>query len=123
MSSTTLKLWLKTLAFLLHSLQNRFDSLRNSPMSRISLILTIVEDDEEQSIGIDLNSNTGIRFAAGNELVWKREAKRDWDKFNFGIFGCWAMDEDGNLDYIPEENYTEEMWNEQKKLGMRIMQR
>ena len=36
MSSTTLKLWLKTLAFLLHSLQNRFDSLRNSPMSRIS---------------------------------------------------------------------------------------
>ena len=37
MSSTTLKLWLKTLAFLLHSLQNRFDSLRNSPMSRISL--------------------------------------------------------------------------------------
>lgn len=86
-------------------------------------ILTIVEDDEEQSIGIDLNSNTGIRFATGNELVWKREAKRDWDKFNFGIFGCWAMDEDGNLDYIPEENYTEEMWNEQKKLGMRMMQR
>lgn len=37
MSSTTLKLWLKALAFLLHSLQNRFDSLRNSPMSRISL--------------------------------------------------------------------------------------
>ena len=33
MSSTTLKLWLKVLAFLLHSLQNRFDSLRNSPMS------------------------------------------------------------------------------------------
>ncbi len=66
---------------------------------------------------------SGIRFAAGNELVWKREAKRDWDKFNFGIFGCWAMDEDGNLDYIPEENYTEEMWNEQKTLGMRMMQR
>ena len=35
-------------------------------------ILTIVEDDEELSIGIDLNSNTGIRFAAGNEFVWKR---------------------------------------------------
>lgn len=37
-------------------------------------ILTIVEDDEEQTIGIDLNSNTGIRFAASNELVWRREA-------------------------------------------------
>ncbi len=30
----------------------------------------------------------------------------------FGIFGCWAMDEAGNLDYVPEESYTEEMWNE-----------
>lgn len=57
-------------------------------------------------------TNTGIHFAAGNEFVWKREAKRDCDKFNFGIFGCWTMDENGNLDYIPKENYTDEMWNE-----------
>jgi len=75
-------------------------------------ILTIIEDYEEVSIGIDLNSNTGIRFAAGNEPVWKRESKRDWDKFNFGVFGCWMMSEDGNLDYVPEEQYTDEMWNE-----------
>jgi hypothetical protein len=26
------------------------------------------------------------------------------------------MDDDGNLDYVPEEEYTEELWNEQKKL-------
>lgn len=86
-------------------------------------ILTIIEDDDEISIGIDLNSNTGIRFAAGNENVWKRESKRDWDKFNFGVFGCWMMGEDGNLDYVPEEQYTDEMWNEQKKLGARMYQR
>ena len=86
-------------------------------------ILTIIEDDDEISIGIDLNSNTGIRFAAGNENVWKRESKRDWDKFNFGVFGCWMMGEDGNLDYAPEEQYTDEMWNEQKKLGARMYQR
>ena len=29
------------------------------------------------------------------------------------------MDEDGNLDYVPEEEYTEELWNEQKKSGER----
>ena len=93
------------------------DVLQNIHNGRKSPVLPvhITADDEEQTIGIDLNSNTGI--------VWKREAKRDWDKFNFGIFGCWTMDENGNLDYIPEENYTEEMWNEQKKLGMRMMQR
>ena len=45
-------------------------------------------------------------------MVWKREGKREWDKYSFGIFGCWAMDEAGSLDYVPEESYTEEMWNE-----------
>lgn len=29
----------------------------------------------------------------------------------------------GNLDYIHEEDYSEEIWNEQKKQGMRMMQR
>ena len=87
-------------------------------------ILSILDENEDEiSVGIDLNSKTGIRFASGDEEVWKRESKRDWDKYHFGVFGCWMMSEDGNLDYVPEENYTEEMWDEQKKLGMRMMQR
>ena len=36
----------------------------------------------------------------------------------FGIFGCWVKDADGNLDYVPEEEYTESMWEAQKELGM-----
>ncbi len=86
-------------------------------------VLSIIEDDGEFTIGIDLNAKTGLRFAVGGGQVWKREAKRDWDKYNFGIFGCWEMSEDGNLNYIPEESYTEELWNEQKKTGLRLMQR
>ena len=35
------------------------------------------------------------------------------------MYGCWVMGDDGNLDYIPEEEYTEELWNEQKKSGER----
>jgi hypothetical protein len=31
------------------------------------------------------------------------------------------MDDDGNLDYVPEEQYTEELWNEQKKSVQRNM--
>jgi hypothetical protein len=30
------------------------------------------------------------------------------------------MDDNGNLDYVSEEDYTEELWNEQKKQGMRM---
>ena len=41
------------------------------------------------------------------------------DKYTFGCYGCWVMDDDGNLDYVPEEEYTEELWNEQKKSGER----
>ena len=82
--------------------------------------LSILNDeDEEITMGIDLNSKTGIRFAAGDKQTWKREAKREWDKYNFGAFGCWVA-EGGNLDYVHEEDYSEEMWQEQKKVGMRF---
>ena len=45
--------------------------------------------------------------------------KRDWDKYTFGVYGCWVMGDDGNLSYVNEDDYTDEMWNEQKKAGLR----
>lgn len=83
-------------------------------------VLTIISNNQQVSLGIDLHSRSGIRFAAGNEEQWERESKREWEKYTFGAFGCWVMDEDGNLDYVRDEDYTEEMWNEQKKHGMRL---
>lgn len=86
--------------------------------------LTIFSEDEDTfTVGIDLNARTGIRFAAGDEETWKRESKRDYGKYKFGIFGCWVTDNDGNMDYVEENDYTDEMWNEQKKQGMRGLQR
>jgi hypothetical protein len=29
------------------------------------------------------------------------------------------MNDDGTLDYVHDEDYTEEMWNEQKKQGLK----
>ena len=40
---------------------------------------------------------------------WRKKGKREWDKYTFGIYGCWVMGDDGTLDYIPEEKYTEEL--------------
>ena len=81
--------------------------------------LTFVIDEEPVTMGIDLKSDTGIRFANGDGEQWRKEGKREWDKYTFGIYGCWVMDDDGNLDYVPEEEYTEELWNEQKKAAGR----
>ena len=81
--------------------------------------LTFVIDDEPVTVGIDLNSNTGIRFAQGDEQQWKERGKRDWDKFTFGCYGCWVTDDEGNHDYVLEDEYSEELWNEQKKSAQR----
>jgi hypothetical protein len=81
--------------------------------------LTFAVEDEPVTVGIDLRSDTGIRFANGDGEQWRKEGKREWDKYTFGIYGCWVMDDDGNLDYVPEEEYTEELWNEQKKAAGR----
>jgi hypothetical protein len=81
--------------------------------------LTFVIDDEPVTVGIDLNSTTGIRFAQGDEQQWKERGKRDWDKFTFGCYGCWVTDDEGNHDYVLEDEYSEELWNEQKKSAQR----
>lgn len=81
--------------------------------------LTVIVDDEPATIGIDLRSKTGIRFCSGDKQKWREQSKREWDKYTFGVYGCWVMGDDGNLDYVPEEEYTEELWNEQKKSGER----
>ena len=61
-------------------------------------------------------ASASVRATARNG---KNSPKREWDKYTFGVYGCWVMDDDGNLDYVPEEEYTEELWNEQKKSAER----
>lgn len=81
--------------------------------------LTFVIDDEPVTVGIDLKSSAGIRLCDGDERQWREQPRKEWDKYTFGINGCWVMGDDGNLDYVREEDYTEELWNEQKKQGQR----
>ena len=80
-----------------------------------------LDDDEPITVGIDLSNRTGVRVSPGDAKMWSEQRTRDWDKFTFGIYGCWVMGDDGNLDYVKEEDYTDELWNEQKKAGLRSM--
>ena len=46
---------------------------------------------------------------------WKNDKRRQWEKFNFGVNGCWVSNDDGGLDYVAESAYTEEMWAEMRR--------
>ena len=81
--------------------------------------LTVIDNEDEMTMGIDLKSRTGIRFCLGDAQKWKQQENTVWEKYNFGLYGCWQADADGNLSYTPEDEYDEEMWNELKKKGMR----
>lgn len=75
------------------------------------------EGDETVTAGIDLTERTGIRMTAGGREQWLAEKGGSLrDRYSFGIFGCWVRDDDGNLDYVHEDDYTEEIWAEQEKV-------
>ena len=77
--------------------------------------LTLVDEGSMLTLGIDLHDPTGIRIGIGDERQWREQNKKGLKKYNFGCFGCWVMDEQGNLDYVEEKEYSEEMWEEMKK--------
>ena len=73
---------------------------------------------ETFSIGIDLNDNMGIRISKGSMMAWKEETEVEkLPHYNFGLYGCWLSDDLGNLSYVPEEEYTDEMGAEQLRAG------
>lgn len=81
----------------------------------------LLDDEDVMTVGVDLTDKCGIRINDGDEQAWKERNKRGFEQYNFGAFGCWTQDEEGNLEYVNEEDYTEEMWEEQKKAGAKAM--
>lgn len=79
--------------------------------------LTVVDGNKPFTMGIDLSSSNGIKGIDGDETDFRNSVKRDWGQYNFGLNSCWTMDGDGNIDYVPENDYTEEMWSEMKRRG------
>ena len=67
---------------------------------------------------IDLDEMTGIRVVNGNMMSWQEDVKADHlPKYNFGLYGCWIADEENTLTYVSEDDYTEEMEKEFKRMG------
>ncbi len=83
-------------------------------------ILEIPDKEDMASVGIDLFDRSGLRLADGDRTVWLNEAYSTeiLPKYNFGICGCWVTDDNGNLTYYKDDEYTPEIEQELKRQGL-----
>ena len=100
----------------IRSLMDRFD-LTTDDITLIQMGEAAVVGDGKDvlSIGIDLSVRTGIRIERGKSFKWNRDRGAGMDSFNFGIYGCWVKDASGDLSYVPEDEYTDEIIAEQQR--------
>lgn len=89
---------------------------------------TVERNGDVITIGIDLSDAKGYRVVSGSEENWKKDRETDkLPKYNFGLYGCWTINNDNVLSYVSEENYTDDMVKAQnelveknKAIGMRL---
>lgn len=79
-------------------------------------LVTIQEENEDGdmdnvTIGIDLMCDKGALVVAGDSSTFQYTVRHPIPKYNFGNDGCW-VNHGGVLDYVPEEYFTKEMYDE-----------
>lgn len=102
---------IKLVADTMHLSEAEINSIKNGKH------LTILDNEREKTIGISLKTKSALRIVEGDEDAWKDQERKEYAHYNFGLNGCWVADEDGNLDYVPQDEYGEDMWDEMKKRG------
>lgn len=105
---------IKFIADELHLSQPEVNCIRNGKL------IAADYQDTQWTLGVSLNEASGIRVVAGDENAWRDEERREYGKFNFGLNGCWIANDEGGLDYVPEEEYSEVLWDEMKKRGNQL---
>lgn len=58
-------------------------------------------------------------MSKGNSLD-KNLNENKLPRYSFGIYGCWVNDENNNLSYVNEEDYTDEMQDIQSEIAQKI---
>lgn len=73
---------------------------------------TVVFSDgtHKATVGIDLLCPSGLRVIPGDSDAWlKKKDNDDLERYSFGNYGCWIKEAGGEMSYVPDEQYTEEM--------------
>lgn len=98
----------------LASLQEEL-SLTNEQVAQMCTgnIISIDKQEGLFTFGLDFLSDGGIKVVNGDREEYDSITSRELPKYNFGIYGCWVKEADNSFkNYVPEENYTEEMQEE-----------
>lgn len=103
----------------LASLKNEME-LSNEQVAQVCTgnIISIDKQEGTFTFGLDFLADGGIKVVSGDRKEYDSIASRELPTYNFGIYGCWVKEADNTFrNYVPEENYTEEMQKEFYHLG------
>lgn len=78
--------------------------------------VTFEDRGEDLTACIDLTDRTGVSVILGKDIGEFMAWDTELDSYNFGIYGCWVRDDEGNLDYVHEDDYTDEIWEAQERM-------
>ncbi len=82
------------------------------------LVMTRVRNDEgveeTVTIGVDLNTETGVLAVPGIAEQWIMAVRRRMPEYSFGMEGCW-INRDGRLRYVHEEDFTSDIIEAQQE--------
>lgn len=83
-----------------------------------NLVMTHVRNDEgveeTVTIGVDLNTETGVLAVPGIAEQWIMAVRRRMPEYSFGMEGCW-VNRDGRLRYVHEEDFTSDIIEAQQE--------
>ncbi len=82
-------------------------------------LIKVMDSQDVYTIGVDLTQKDGIRIEKGDEASWyaARSKIEGLSRYNYGINGCWIRERKGEICYVKEENYTEEMWKTMESIN------
>ena len=103
----------------LASLQNEME-LSNEQVAQMCTgnVISIDKQEGQFTFGLDFLADGGIKVVSGDREEYDSIASRELPTYNFGIYGCWVKESDNSFkNYVPEEDYTEEMQKEFYHLG------
>lgn len=89
------------------------DGLRRFPFSDIEIAVLeagdlVMKEDPRVGrffVGLDLLNPKFVTLHSGSEDKWHRYIPQ-YDRYTFGLGGCWRTDERGTFSYVREEDYS-----------------
>lgn len=81
-------------------------------------VITFTKGQGCITYSVDLSEEKGIKMSKGNSLD-KNLNENKLPRYSFGIYGCWVNDENNNLSYVNEEDYTDEMQDIQSEIAQK----